>query len=71
MTYTDRFFTDALTFILFVSVYDSTFGEIVWRHFYRHTVSGKDLDVVHPHLSRYMGQQLVPVFKFDFKSSVG
>ena len=38
--------------VLFVSEYDSAFRQIVRTHFHFHSVTRKNLDVVHTHLSR-------------------
>ena len=46
-------------------------GEIVGREFDRHPVTGKNLDIVHPHLSRDVGENLVPVVQFNLKHGVG
>jgi hypothetical protein len=71
-----RFLMDAFTFITFsfvrrlfrrrfllVSEYDSSLRQIVRRHFQPHAVSRKDTDVIHPHLSGNVSQDLMAVFQ--------
>src|SRR5437667_7377952 len=52
--------TEAFTFMalpfLFVAVDDAPAGEIVSRELHRDLVPGQDLDEVHPHLARDVGQ---------------
>ena len=73
-----RFFTEALTFIfqiffvecvidltLFVTECYTAFGEVVGRHLYLDFVAGENLDVMHAHLSGYMGGDFMPVLQLD------
>src|SRR6266850_8284207 len=78
------FVTDALTFIstptpsagpksaprLLVPVDDPPAIEIVGRELNRHLVPGQNLDEVHPHLARDMGQDAVPVLQLHPKHRV-
>ena len=50
---------------LLVAIRDATPGEVVGSEFYLHLVSGEDTDVVHPHLSGDVRQDLVPIFQLD------
>ncbi len=56
---------------LLVSVGDPTSGEVVRGKFNLDFVARKDPDVMHAHLSGYVGQHLVAVFEFDAKHCVG
>ena len=38
--------------ILFVSKNNSSFGQVVWTHLYLDLVARQDTDIVHPHLTR-------------------
>mgnify|MGYP004605424437 CR=1 FL=1 len=49
-------------FLLFVSKYDATFGEVVWTHLNFYFIAWKNLDVVHTHLSRDMTSDFVSIF---------
>lgn len=50
---------------------DARLGQIVRRHLERHLVAGKDTDVVLPHFSRGVGDQLVAVFEIDAETGIG
>src|SRR6266545_117776 len=70
------FFTDGRTFIVrtspsFVAVHDPAARQIVWRQFNQHPVPWEDPDVVHPHLSRDVSQNAVPVFELHPEHGVG
>ena len=67
------FFTDALTFItlLFVAVHDAAPGQIVGAKLNRYPIAGENADEIFPHTSRNVRQNLVLVFKLDFKHRVG
>ena len=56
---------------LFVSKYNSTFGQIVGRHFQSHSVAGQDADVMHSHLTRNMRQHFMTVFQLHSKHGIG
>ena len=43
----------------------ASFGEVVGRHLDADLVAGKDLDVVHAHLSGDVGRDFVAVLEFD------
>ena len=45
-------------------------GEIVGRELDRHPVTGKNLDIVHPHLSRDKPQDYMSVLEFHPKGSI-
>jgi hypothetical protein len=62
-----EFFTDLS---LLVSIGDPTSGEVVRGEFNLDLVTGQDSDVMHPHLSGDMGQNLVAVFELDTKHCV-
>jgi len=55
---------------LLVAVSDSAPAQIVWRHFYRHTVTRQDSDVVHAHFSGNGCGYDVPVLKLYLKNGV-
>src|SRR5262245_6993544 len=72
------FFTEAITFIrapVFVSLFRSkrntTLGQVVRGHLYRHLVTRQDADVVHAHLSRDEGVDGVPVLQLHAEGGVG
>src|SRR5438128_1930728 len=53
------FLTDVRTFMrpsLFVPIHDPASRKIVRRQLHRHLVAGEDLDEVHPHLARDVGE---------------
>ena len=50
---------------------NTAFAQVVRRHLYTHLVAGKNLDVVHAHLSGDMGGDFVTVFQHYTKHSVG
>lgn len=68
------FFTLGRTFtwtlLSLVSIGDPTSGEVVWGEFNLNLVARQDTDVVHPHLSGDVGQNLVAVFEFDAEHRV-
>src|SRR5579862_3336113 len=45
-------FTDALTFMLFLSVRDPSAGQVVGRQFQPHLIARKDFNIVDAHLAR-------------------
>ena len=57
--------------LLFVSKCDSTLGKIIWRHFDPNFIAWKDFDVMHTHLSRDMGSNLMTILKYYAKHCVG
>ena len=57
--------------MLFVPEGDTPLGQVVGRHFHFYFISGKDLDVVHPHLPRDMGSEHVAVVQLDAEHRVG
>ena len=67
--------TEAFTFIavpfLFVAVDDAPASEIVGRQLHRDLVPGQNLDEVHPHLARDVGEHLVSVLQLDAEHRVG
>jgi hypothetical protein len=68
-------FTDALTFIvetplIFVSVNDAAFGNVVRRHFDLYRITDKYLDVMHSDLSGNGASNDKTVGKFYLKSRV-
>ena len=56
---------------LLVSVGDAATGKVVGRELDLDAVSGEDADVVHAHLSRDVGQHLVPVLELDPEHGIG
>src|SRR5712692_279521 len=76
------FFTDARTFMmaapfsalrdpgLLVPIHDPAAGQVVRGHLYRDLVTRQDLDEVHPHLARDVGQQPVAVLQLHAKRRV-
>ena len=69
-----RFLSEARVFIVqlfLVSERDSAFCQVVGRHVHSYAVTGQDFDVVHPHLSRNVGRDDVPVFQFNSEHCVG
>mgnify|MGYP007097498446 CR=1 FL=1 len=52
------------------SVGDTTTGEVVGGELYLHLVAGKDADVMHAHLARYMTKNNVSIFQLDPKRGV-
>jgi hypothetical protein len=55
---------------LLVSIGDPTSGEVVRGEFNLNLVSRENTDVVHPHLSGDVGQNLVAIFELDPKHGV-
>ena len=49
---------------LLVPVGDAASGEVVGRELHLDAIPGEDPDVVHPHLSRDVGEYLVAVLQF-------
>ena len=72
------FFTDGLTFIFALPLplallepeHHTASREVVRRELHLHPVPREDPDVVHPHLPRDMGQDLVPVLQLHPEHSV-
>jgi hypothetical protein len=72
--------TDGLTFIFlflllalrpsFAAPGDPSAREIVGRQFNSYLVSGKNADVIHTQLSRYVRQYLVSIGQLDFEHRV-
>src|SRR3954462_10565414 len=56
---------------LLVPVGDATSAEVVRSELDLHLVAGEDPDVVHPHLSRDVGEDLVAVLELDTEHRVG
>ena len=56
---------------LLVAVRNATSGEVVRGEFDLDLVAGQDADVVHPHLSGDVSQQLVAVVELDTEHGVG
>ncbi len=50
---------------LLVAIGDTTPGEVVRRQLHLDAIAGQNTDVVHPHLSRYMGEHLVTIVQLD------
>src|SRR6266545_8254294 len=69
------FFTDVRTFMgaapSLVPVDDPAAGQVVRRQLDRHLVPRQDLDEVHPHLARDVGQHLVAVLELHAEHRVG
>src|SRR2546429_9003132 len=55
----------------FVAVGDPAPRQIVGRDLHLDTVSGQDTDAMHSHLSRAVGEHLVPVLELDSEHGVG
>src|SRR5205085_1616076 len=55
----------------FVAVGDPAPRQIVGRDLHLDTVSGKDTDAMHSHLSRAVGEHFVPVLELDSEHGVG
>jgi len=53
-----------------VAVGDPAAGQVVGSQFYLHPVSRKNTDVMHPHLSGNMRQNLVAIFEFNPKHGI-
>src|SRR5215470_7331913 len=74
------FFTDARTFMfglpswcdlrLLVAIHDPAAGKVVRRHLDRDLVARQDLDEVHPHLARDVGEQPVAVLELHAERRV-
>ena len=56
---------------LFVSVDDTTAGQVVWAQLYNHLVFGKNSDVVLAHLARNVGKNLVTVGQLNAEHGIG
>ena len=56
---------------LFVAICDSASVKIVRRKLDRHTIARENLDVVHAHLARDMGQNLMTILELDLEHSIG
>ena len=56
---------------LLVAERDTSFGQVVGAHFYFDTVTGKDLDVVHTHLTGDVGDDERSVLELHAEHSVG
>ena len=50
---------------LLVSIGDAASSEVIRRQLHLNTIAGQDADVVHPHLSRYVGEHLVTIVQLD------
>src|SRR5437763_16138851 len=55
----------------FVAVGDPAPRQIVGRDLHLDTVSGQDTDAMHSHLSRAVGEHLVPALALDSEHGVG
>ena len=62
--------TDLHTSTLFISIRDATLGQIVRRHFNRNSVSDQNLDIVHSHFARNVGQNLNSVIQLHPKRRI-
>lgn len=60
-----------LCLMIIVSEYDSAFCQIVRAHLYLYFVAGKNLDVVHSHLARDVGNYLHPILQFNTEHCIG
>src|SRR4051794_4337572 len=60
-----------LSSTLAMSIRDPAAGQIVRRQLDCHAVAGRDADIVLPHLSRYMRQQIVAILELYSKLRVG
>ena len=56
--------------MLLVAISDPTTSEVVRRQLNLDAITGENSDVMHPHLSRDVGQHLVAVFEFDAEHGV-
>src|SRR5438093_1948195 len=56
---------------LLVPVRDSATGQVVGRELHLDAVAGEDPDVVHPHLPRDVGENLVAVVELQAEHRVG
>src|SRR6185503_18370908 len=68
------FLTDGRTFMrssLLVPIGDAAAAEVVGRELDLHAVAREDPDVVHSHLPRDVGEDLVPVLELDAEHGVG
>jgi len=70
------FFTEALTFttttpVLALPKDDPSPSQIVGRQFDLDLIPREDLDVVHPHLARYVSEYFMPVVQLHSKHRVG
>ena len=63
-------FTDDFTFISFVPVCYSSPGKVVRGQFNLYLVAGDDANEIHPHFSRHVGKDLMPVIQNDAKHRV-
>ena len=52
-------------FVLFVTENDSAFRQIVRAHFHLYLIAGKNLNIVHTHLTRDVGCDGVTIFELD------
>jgi len=50
---------------ILVAIRDTASGEVVGSEFNLHLVAGQNADVVHPHLSGDVRQDLVAILEFD------
>ena len=57
--------------LIFISKCYPTFREIVRGHIHSHLISRKYLYIVHSHLPRNVGQDLVAVLELDLEHSIG
>lgn len=49
---------------------DTALAEVVWRQFERHLVAGQDADMVFPHFSGGIGDELVAVFQINTETGI-
>ena len=56
--------------MLFVPERYTPLRQVIGRHLHFYLISGKDLDVVHTHLPRNVGQDLVAVLELDLEHRV-
>ena len=56
---------------LFGAKHNPRSGQVIRRQLNRYLVSWKDADVMHPHLSRDVSEDLVPVFQLHFEHGIG
>jgi hypothetical protein len=55
---------------LLVTILNAALRQVIGRHFKLYLVAGQNLDIVHPHLTRDVGNQLVAIFQFHAKHGV-
>jgi hypothetical protein len=62
---------DELYCFLLVPIGNPAFGQVIRRNLNLDLVSGKDSDIVHPDLARYVGKHFQAVLQFDPELCVG